>query len=479
MAPSYRPSYDVVILGSGVGALVVGAILAKAGQKVLLLEERSQLGGIATIEHFQGYPVIRSPSLWLGLEKEGYCDQLLSDLGMSLTMLKRAGGLLKRPSPYLQIVTDQYRVNLEVVLSDQLAEYKREWGEVTASLQQIYKDLSAVEGLLYPFYFKKPLPHPSLPLREKLYLIHQSLRRRWHVRYYSSFSSRDFLSKYRFPLSLMSIFEWLSLLWFGRNLDQTSALEYLLLLALLTREVVRPIGGTVRFCEVLSKICLDYRAEIRYQQEVVSVQRFSRKNWGISLARGEKIHAAGLIVHYPWELLRSPGQQYLRLYFLVDPKAVPTAMGEQLLLHCPNDGGSGAFLFVTLSLAEEETAYLEKKRLLTVTVMGSAKQSLTEPDLRYWLNRVIKRLHWLMPFSEGRIQYIGNHQHHIQDRQNRMAKVAPQLKRLRFVKHPHLEYAYHPFHRRLFVLPDCGNAMAMWTAEIIAADAVARQLLRT
>src|SRR6185369_7727657 len=44
-------AYDVVIIGGGHNGLVAAAYLAKAGQRVLVLERRSVLGGAAVSEH--------------------------------------------------------------------------------------------------------------------------------------------------------------------------------------------------------------------------------------------------------------------------------------------------------------------------------------------------------------------------------------------------------------------------------------------
>ena len=40
--------YDAVIIGSGLGGLTCGATLAKAGKKVLVLEQHNLIGGCAT-----------------------------------------------------------------------------------------------------------------------------------------------------------------------------------------------------------------------------------------------------------------------------------------------------------------------------------------------------------------------------------------------------------------------------------------------
>ena len=45
-------SYDVVVIGSGHNGLIAGAYLAKAGQKVLVLEKNDWFGGgVVTVEN--------------------------------------------------------------------------------------------------------------------------------------------------------------------------------------------------------------------------------------------------------------------------------------------------------------------------------------------------------------------------------------------------------------------------------------------
>lgn len=46
---------DVVIIGSGIGGLSVGVLLARAGKKVLVLEQHDQAGGCCHTFHDKGF----------------------------------------------------------------------------------------------------------------------------------------------------------------------------------------------------------------------------------------------------------------------------------------------------------------------------------------------------------------------------------------------------------------------------------------
>ena len=61
--------FDVVIVGSGIGGLCCGSILALSGKKVLICEAHSQPGGVAHSFKRNGYTFESGPSLWSGIGK--------------------------------------------------------------------------------------------------------------------------------------------------------------------------------------------------------------------------------------------------------------------------------------------------------------------------------------------------------------------------------------------------------------------------
>ena len=49
------PDYDVVVIGAGCGGMTAGALLAKQGRKVLVLEQSSRVGGCCSTYEHEGY----------------------------------------------------------------------------------------------------------------------------------------------------------------------------------------------------------------------------------------------------------------------------------------------------------------------------------------------------------------------------------------------------------------------------------------
>jgi len=60
--------FEVIIIGSGIGGLCCGSLLASRGKKVLICEAHSKPGGVAHAFSKNGYIFESGPSLWNGLE---------------------------------------------------------------------------------------------------------------------------------------------------------------------------------------------------------------------------------------------------------------------------------------------------------------------------------------------------------------------------------------------------------------------------
>lgn len=74
--------YDALVVGSTLGALVAGSYLARAGLRVLLVEEEV---------HTKRPPLLREPFALTGLESGGPADLVLRELGISLLERRELG----------------------------------------------------------------------------------------------------------------------------------------------------------------------------------------------------------------------------------------------------------------------------------------------------------------------------------------------------------------------------------------------------
>lgn len=84
-------SYDTIIIGAGHNGLVTAAYLAKAGQKVLVLEAKHQVGGAAVTE-----PLTKNKNISTGAQFLNQMDQgIIKDLDLNAHGLKMASSTLK------------------------------------------------------------------------------------------------------------------------------------------------------------------------------------------------------------------------------------------------------------------------------------------------------------------------------------------------------------------------------------------------
>ncbi len=76
--------FDVVIVGSGMGGLCAGALLAKAGYRTLILEKRERIGGRFSTQVLEG--VYKFPTGAVYLHQSGYVPQVLQKLGIRVEL---------------------------------------------------------------------------------------------------------------------------------------------------------------------------------------------------------------------------------------------------------------------------------------------------------------------------------------------------------------------------------------------------------
>ncbi|MBF0272705.1 MAG: NAD(P)/FAD-dependent oxidoreductase [Magnetococcales bacterium] len=80
--PGESPPFDAIIIGSGLGGLVAGALLAQGGKRVQLLERHDKFGGAATTFRRRDLQVEVSLCVMDGLDPQDFKTPLFAKLGL-------------------------------------------------------------------------------------------------------------------------------------------------------------------------------------------------------------------------------------------------------------------------------------------------------------------------------------------------------------------------------------------------------------
>jgi phytoene dehydrogenase-like protein len=138
VSPAERPSrfrerYDSIVVGAGIGGLISAALLARAGQSVLVLERAGSPGGVCRSVALDEQPVDVGTTLLAGWGANGPAVIALERLGIKLST---------RPcDPILQVALPRHRVSLYAEAERWWAEIRRELPEDEAGWRALFSEL--------------------------------------------------------------------------------------------------------------------------------------------------------------------------------------------------------------------------------------------------------------------------------------------------------------------------------------------------
>ncbi len=146
------PRYDAILIGSGVGGLVAGNLLARAGLKVLLVEQHYMVGGYCSTFRRGGYtfdaathfyPLLGNPDTLTG--------RLLAELGVTT-------GWVKMDPVDTFHFPDGSRFEVPADLETYKAKVKAEFPEEAGALDAFFQEVKEVYFLGLLHYFRgKPI----------------------------------------------------------------------------------------------------------------------------------------------------------------------------------------------------------------------------------------------------------------------------------------------------------------------------------
>jgi len=132
-------SYDAIIIGAGIGGLVCGCYLAKAGMKVLIAEQHHTPGGYCTSFRRGKYLFDAAPHCFGSYREDGMMRKILKGLDVD------KGLKIHRPDPSDTVVTPDYRVSFYNDLDKTIQGFQECFPHEGATIKNFFQLLQNVD----------------------------------------------------------------------------------------------------------------------------------------------------------------------------------------------------------------------------------------------------------------------------------------------------------------------------------------------
>lgn len=271
-------NYDAIIVGAGIGGLVCGCYLAKAGMKTLIVEKNAKPGGYCTSFKRNNFVFDSCVHSFGSCASQEALGQIIKELNVDIQII--------RANPSDIVITPEYKLDI-----------KNDMAETMYQLIKIF------------------------PKEEKIKQFFSLIETKSAISLYYALKKKTFqnlLDEYFSDFRLKSIFSIL-LANCGVSSSKASAFATVLFLkSFIFNGGYYPVGGMQRFADSLADSFLIYGGNIICRQEVKKINMAKNTAKDIILKNGESL-SAGLIVSnvdLKYTFLKLIGKKNLKLKFI-------------------------------------------------------------------------------------------------------------------------------------------------------------------
>jgi len=126
--------YDAIIIGSGIGGLICGCYLSKAGLRVLIIEQHNKVGGYCTSFKRSGYRFDVGIHYFGGVEN-GVLNRVLTDLDLKNKLQ------FKQFDPTDKIIMPDNTTYIRAKYQDTIKEFKKSFPNEGGNVANFFKDI--------------------------------------------------------------------------------------------------------------------------------------------------------------------------------------------------------------------------------------------------------------------------------------------------------------------------------------------------
>ena len=411
--------HEIVILGSGLGGLIAGALLSRNNRKVLLLKERRYQPSFVR----EGYRFVPFSNFSERRLKHSLLEKITHTLNLPPVTGDREDGrkadrrfAKTKQELAFQVILPKARVDLFCQRSIFRREWKREFSKEADRIANFYKEMERIAPLMrrmkseggswsaFPIrsspWVKRWLPFKSLP-RERMNEKLSAFSKEFGEFIQLQLISWGNLYSDRFPLYLAAYLllqdegeEWIS------QIDLERMEKKIL-------EIFALSGGKIEEIEGVEKIerkwlggfTLSLKGETRVLRSRFLL--FNSPLRQLSYLLGKKDRKLSR-----WREKIQPRYALLPLFLGIDEKVVPVGMRDLLvsILDLEKPYGGGNLLLLHLGPKGDGELAPEGKRALTVESLISVEQG-DLGSLDEHLKGVMRHLHHLFPFLEDYVEF--------------------------------------------------------------------------
>ncbi len=159
-----RDSYDVVVVGAGMGGLTAAALLAKNGLQVLLVDKNDRAGGYAQSMERGGFTFDLAVHLISGCNEGGTVRSVLDDLGV------RDEVEFMEPATFYRCIFPDFTIDVPIGLKQFTEVHAREFPQerqgieaLVNEMEAIYAEATSIRSTMGPSdLIKAPFAYPHL-----------------------------------------------------------------------------------------------------------------------------------------------------------------------------------------------------------------------------------------------------------------------------------------------------------------------------
>lgn len=399
--------YHAVFVGTGLISLTAAAALAKRGKRVLLLNiEDTNKDKI----HDAGFGFSSGPLLYLGYEKWGAMEGYFLELLYSIPRLREKGFSFQKIAPMLQVVLPKHRISIFSDETSYFDELKREFPSQAQKLKTLFDQIAREAAYFYPTLGQfQQLEITGMAERmnhwKKQIDISQAILQQQKKK------AIEMIEPLGFDPNVLAYFKLLFLFAFKKPMADVSAFEMIQFFSGLQRGGVRMCDGAPTLQNFFQDLIQNWGGDILQTQTVSKYEIDRKRVTHIKLSEGTIIKADHFVIAKP------SGRVSLNFYFTIPIELIPYPMKPTLVMtwgEKPPKQVSDLLVIRLNKTDPSDTSEISDKRLIAVSILLHENISASNIDHKKLREKVLERLHWLIPFSESKIKTLDALENHRQ-----------------------------------------------------------------